>query len=154
MPRSPSARPRRPAASLVAVLRKHAQQQAADAGFLLYYFADEALRPLPRPVEEACANVVDEALLNIRRHARAARVWIRIGLAQDALLLTVRDDGAGFDADDALRRTEAGECRGLADLRDLVVLLGGTLELRTAPGQGSTLVASFPLVPMLVVENG
>lgn len=130
---------------MAGALRRHAQKEADQAGLTLYFFADDALRPLPKPIEEACTLLVEEALENVVRHADASKLWIRLGLAQAALLVTVRDDGRGFEVDDAARKAHTGEAKGLAGMHEQITALGGNLELRTGAGQGATLVASFPL---------
>ena len=63
------------------------------------------------------------------------------------LELSVRDDGGGFDLAAARRRAAAGASLGLASMEERVALAGGSFELRSAPGQGTVLVASFPLEP-------
>ena len=130
---------------MAGALRRHAEKEAEQAGLTLYFFADDALRPLPRPIEDACTRLVEEALENVVKHAGASNLWIRLGLAQAALLVTVRDDGRGFDVDDAARKAHTGEAKGLAEMHEQITALGGSLQLRTGAGQGATLVASFPL---------
>src|SRR5262245_37834716 len=99
MPRGSLPRRRR-SPGLAGALRKHAEQQAAAAGITLYFFADDALRPLAKPIEQACTQLVEEAMANVLRHSGAQNLWIRLGLARAALLVTVRDDGQGFDVND------------------------------------------------------
>jgi signal transduction histidine kinase len=130
---------------MAGALRRHAQKEADQAGLTLYFFADDALRPLPKPIEDACTLLVEEALENVVRHAGASNLWIRLGLAQAALLVTVRDDGRGFDVDSVRRRAGAGASLGLIGMEERVALLGGSFELRSLPGHGTAMLASFPL---------
>jgi signal transduction histidine kinase len=133
-------------------LRDRAKREAAAGDLTLYFYADEALRPLPAPIEAACFDLVQEAVSNVVRHAEASRVWVRIGLARDDLLITVRDDGAGFDPESAQRRALSGEHVGLPALYDRINAMGGSLEIRSAPQEGTTLAASFPLGPLVATE--
>jgi signal transduction histidine kinase len=57
----------------------------------------------------------------------------------------VRDDGKGFDLESARRRAAAGGSLGMVSMEERVALEGGSLELRSAPGQGTVLLATFPL---------
>jgi two-component system sensor histidine kinase UhpB len=135
-----------------AELRARALREAMAGGLTLYFYADEALRPLPGPIEAACFDLVQEAIVNVVRHAKATRVWVRLGLARDDLLVTVRDDGAGFDPDSAQRRALSGDHVGLPTLYDRINAMGGSLEVRSAPHEGTTLAASFPLGPLDLTE--
>lgn len=75
--------------------------------------------------------VVSEAVANALKHARASRVRVRVGAAQDRLTVAVVDDGVGGVADDAL----------LPALRDRVVSVGGSLHVESAAGAGTTIRA-------------
>jgi len=72
---------------------------------------------------------------------------VRLFTADGQLALSVRDDGAGFDLEAARRRASAGESLGVVGMEERVALAGGRLELRTSPGQGTVLLATFPLAP-------
>lgn len=133
-------------------LRARAGREAEAGNLTLYFFADEALRPLPGPIEAACFDLVHEAIANVVKHAGATRVWVRLGLARDDLLVTVRDDGGGFDPDSAQRRALSGDHVGLPALYDRINAMGGSLEVRSAPREGTTLAASFPLGPLDLTE--
>ncbi len=69
------------------------------------------------------------------------------------LHLVVRDDGAGFDVETALERAVRGECLGLLGMKERVELLGGLLEIDSAPGRGTEVHARFPLTPDRPLER-
>jgi two-component system sensor histidine kinase UhpB len=96
-------------------------------------------------VETACFRVAQEAITNVLRHARARNLWLRLFTADGRLALSVRDDGDGFELDAAKRRAAAGGSLGVVGMEERAALAGGSLELRTAPGQGTVLLATFPL---------
>ena len=79
------------------------------------------------------------------RHARARNLWVRLFTAGGRLALSVRDDGGGFDLEAARRRAAAGGSLGLAGMEERMALAGGSFELRSPPGQGTVLLATFPL---------
>jgi signal transduction histidine kinase len=86
-------------------------------------------------------RVVQEALTNTIRHARAKHVVISVHAGDDRLLLSVTDDGVGVDP--AGRRGGLG----LRGIEERVRELNGTVEMRSATGRGSTLTIELPLAP-------
>ena len=95
--------------------------------------------------ETVCFRVAQEAVTNVLRHARARNLWLRLFTAGGRLALSVSDDGSGFDLEAARRRGAAGASLGLVGIEERIALAGGTLELRSAPGQGTVLLATFML---------
>ncbi|TMA20196.1 MAG: hypothetical protein E6J84_02835 [Deltaproteobacteria bacterium] len=106
---------------------------------------DTCLKGRPSPnVETALYRIVQEALTNVVRHARASNV--RIQLARDAkgaLHCGIRDDGAGFDVVTLLSRKERGGL-GLIGIRERLNAVGGTLQIRSETGWGTELRIEIP----------
>jgi signal transduction histidine kinase len=102
--------------------------------------ADASLRALrlSDELEGAAYFTVAEALANTLKHGRADRLDIELRENGDRLIVSVSDDGNGFDAAEA-RGT------GLANLHDRVAAVGGALQIDTSPGAGTTVIADFPL---------
>lgn len=123
---------------LAAALRSHLDRQARVAGLAPHFEADEAPHDIAPETETACFRVAQEAITNVLRHARARNLWVRLFDADGRLALSVRDDGAGFDV-------EAVRGLGLAGMEERTALAGGSLELHAAPGQGTVVLAMFPL---------
>jgi signal transduction histidine kinase len=97
--------------------------------------------PLPRVDEDVEANayfLVSEAVTNALKHANASRITVGIRLERDALRVEIRDDGRGFDP------AAVHHSGGLQHLRDRVNALGGTLQLVTAPEEGTRVTALLP----------
>ena len=130
---------------LAAALRSHLDRQASLSGLQPHFDASEAPPAVAPEVETACFRVAQEAITNVLRHAGAHNVWLRLFTAGGRLALSVRDDGRGFDLEAARRRGAAGDSLGLVGMEERVALAGGTLELRSAPGQGTVLLATFAL---------
>ena len=130
---------------LAAALRSHLDRQASVAGLAPHFDAAEAPQDIEPDTETACFRVAQEAITNVVRHARARNLWLRLFTATDRLALSVRDDGSGFDLDAARGRAASGASLGLVGMEERIALAGGSLELRAAPGQGTTLLATFPL---------
>ncbi|MDH5352088.1 MAG: PAS domain-containing sensor histidine kinase, partial [Betaproteobacteria bacterium] len=130
---------------LVAALRSHLDRQARLGRLTPHFEIQEMPSKLTAEVEIACFRVAQEAINNIVRHARAGNVWLRLFVAGERLALSVRDDGAGFDVATAQRRAAVGESLGVISMEERVALAGGTLQIHSAPGQGTVVVASFPV---------
>jgi len=98
---------------------------------------------LPPDLETTLYRVLQEALTNVAGHAAAGRVSVILKRSLEDVLLIVEDDGRGFDPQAAL--DPAGTRLGLRGMRERVALFGGTLEIESSPGGGSTLFARVPL---------
>jgi signal transduction histidine kinase len=98
---------------------------------------------LPLEVETAAYRIIQEALTNVARHAGVSQVVVQVRVSEEALTLFVVDEGAGFDAEQA---TEATFTMGLAGMRERADLLGGTLRISSAPGEGTTIEAELPVM--------
>jgi two-component system, NarL family, sensor kinase len=95
---------------------------------------------LPLRAEEELFRIAQEALANIRQHAHATNAEIALRGKERSATLTVRDNGAGFDA--SIRRE--GHL-GLIGMKERARLLGGRLRVTSRPGKGTVITASIPL---------
>ena len=130
---------------LAAALRSHVDRQAKLGGLRPHFDAADAPALVAPEVETACFRIAQEAITNVLRHARGRNLWVRLFTADGRLALSVRDDGAGFELEGARRRAAVGDSLGVIGMEERAALVGGSLELRTAPGQGTVLLATFPL---------
>jgi len=104
-------------------------------------------RDLPADVQVVLLRATQESLANVRKHAAAASVGVRLEYRQQGMLLEVRDDGAGFvpPGDSAPGSGPAGERMfGLLGMRARVQQVSGTLEVCSAPGGGTTVRVEIP----------
>jgi signal transduction histidine kinase len=125
---------------LEVALRVHVERQAALGRTAMHFESGR----LPRLAEEAeirCFRIAQESLTNVLRHAQARNAWVSLDLREGNLVLTVRDDGVGFDAEAARGRGGVG----LLGMQERMALAGGTLDIRSEPAQGCTVTATFPL---------
>jgi signal transduction histidine kinase len=130
---------------LVAALRSLLHGQAQRVGYQVTFSAGPLL-PAPTAEQELiCYRVAQEALTNVARHAQASHVTLEVGVHEDQLRLTVRDDGVGFDLEAERRRARAGGSLGLLSLEERAALGGGALAIDSAPGRGTTLVLTLPV---------
>lgn len=112
---------------------------------------DLKFRELPKEIAREPAlclfRVAQEALRNVARHARARAVEISLRGLDGGLQMAVRDDGCGFDTNSQRVRANLG----LVSMHERVRSLGGELEVESAPGQGTTILAWVPLGESLSV---
>ena len=106
-------------------------------------FEDNSARvPFPDIISVTLYRVLQEALLNSARHAQAGQAWVTLAADDAQIVLTVRDDGQGF-----VEGQSTGEGTGIQTMRERVTLAGGLFELRTSPGQGTTVAVTFSAGP-------
>lgn len=100
---------------------------------------------LPHNLEGVCYRITQEALNNATRHARAKKIRIRVELTDRLLKLSISDDGIGFDMDTARNKALKTGSLGLISMEERAQLAGGRLKVRTVPGAGTTVRATFAL---------
>ena len=98
---------------------------------------------VPSTTAIAVFRVAQEALTNVVRHARASRADLRLAQDDGGLVLTVSDDGVGFDVDEARARPTASV--GLFGMAERVALVGGTIELLSRKGAGTRVEVRVPV---------
>jgi signal transduction histidine kinase len=108
---------------------------------------------LPSTLEVNLFRVAQEALSNVRKHAETDRVCVAIGSQEGVVRLEVRDWGRGFRPSGVRGSAGPGETVGLSSMRDRVALLGGSLQIRSEPGLGTSVVAEIPLSAAGEVEE-
>lgn len=97
-----------------------------------------AARRMPGAVEVHLLRIATEAVTNAVKHAGARRIVAGVRFASDALTVRVRDDGRGFDSARAMKLSSGHF--GLLGMNERAQRIGGTLDLRTAPGSGTEIV--------------
>jgi PAS domain S-box-containing protein len=139
---------------LVAALDWYCKHQVPRLG-LGAHFTSDPLPKQPYPaIETAYFRVVQEAVTNAAKHATAQQVWITLQQRDNALLLTIRDDGTGFDVVAIRQRTAQGVGFGLRGMEERVRLIGGQLDICSTPGHGTEIRARVPLGESVVVPVG
>lgn len=100
---------------------------------------------LPGAAAMAIYRILQEALSNVARHAGASRVAVRVGLEDGMLVLTVADNGRGFDVAGVLSGPVEGKL-GLLGMQERAAVLGGRFSIHSVPGLGTTVRVALPLV--------
>jgi signal transduction histidine kinase len=100
---------------------------------------------MPPAVETTLFRVAQEALNNVRRHARTTKVHIALQRDAHTIQLSIRDWGCGFDASVPVERTRPGERMGLLGMYEHVATVGGRCEISSATGAGTEVRITIPL---------
>jgi signal transduction histidine kinase len=131
---------------LAAALRQYATRTGELAGFGVQV-SDEAGGELPAELRVVAYRIVQEALANVRLHARASRVAIRLEESEGGVLVRVSDDGVGFLPGMAERQVRGH--LGLVSMREQATMAGGWCRVASAPGMGTSVELWLPRGPRL-----
>jgi signal transduction histidine kinase len=123
---------------LISEFRQNTKVEVSLAG------PKEHLSDLPQINAMALFHICQEALANIAKHANASKVTIDLWTTSDRALLEVHDDGDGFDLEKANKTVG----HGLANMQTRVANVGGDLDIISAPGEGTTILAWVPRAPV------
>ena len=100
---------------------------------------------LPASIEITVFRVVQEAISNIRKHAKATRVNLRLKFQEDKLLVDISDNGQGFNLSRTLDSAILVGHLGLLGMRKIVEMLGGDIKIKTSEGKGTTITLDLPV---------
>jgi signal transduction histidine kinase len=104
----------------------------------------EDIGPLTKRVQGTLFNIVQESVNNAMKHAQAKHIWIKIAKKADELMLTIQDDGKGFDLQAVKASYDQRGSFGLLSLEERARLVGGHAELLSAPGAGTSVRVVVP----------
>jgi signal transduction histidine kinase len=90
-------------------------------------------------------RIIQEALNNIAKHAAAKCVNVLLERREDSIILIAEDDGTGFDTSIQIVADEPGGGLGLVGMRERAALIGGDVEIESAPGKGTTIFVRVPI---------
>jgi signal transduction histidine kinase len=130
---------------LVSALRWYVSRYTDRVGVQVQVEAVDLAERLEREVETTLYRVVQEALTNVARHARARNVHLRLERKVSSIVATIEDDGQGFNTRELTDKTAPERGAGLLGMRERVTLLGGTFRLVSVPGGGTELSVEIPL---------
>jgi signal transduction histidine kinase/ligand-binding sensor domain-containing protein len=134
-------------AGLVPAIDLFLKSLAARSGTRIEFDAAPGVSRTPPGLSTTVFRLVQEAVGNALRHARAGVVRVTLRDEPDALRLVVEDDGVGFDPAAVARSAQRGEHLGLLGMTERVHSVGGTIELDSRPGAGSRIAVRIPHEP-------
>jgi PAS domain S-box-containing protein len=132
---------------LASACRNFCKELAARANLAVKCHLSRSSRRLPPAIELNLFRIVQEAVNNVEKHARAKTVRLRITFQGDTILLKVQDDGRGFEP----RTSGAGKGKwrgiGITNMRERAASLGGSFEVQSVPHEGTTITVRVPCKP-------
>lgn len=131
-------------AGLSAALESYVKQFQRRTGIEVRFDAAQHAARLPPELESVLFRVVQEALANCAKHARATLITIDLHLDASSASLAIRDDGIGFDAESKQETTHAGGL-GILTMREMVEFSGGSFVLESLSGNGTRITVEIPL---------
>ena len=126
--------------ALTEYLHRFSQQSGIRARLVM---GDDAIVKFAPGAEIQLLRIIQEALTNVRKHSQASRAWVRFEADEAGTVITVEDDGRGFDP--SLIGQDGREHFGLQTMRERAESVGGVLQISTQPGQGTRLTVQLPL---------
>ena len=127
---------------LVPALRSYVRNRLRTGSIEVTFRYGGGKRRLPPQVELLLFRVVQEAVTNILRHAEASAAEVYLNVEETAAIVTIRDDGKGFDVEYALQSAESWGLRGM---QERVTLLGGRLHIESQSDKGTMVRVEIPL---------
>lgn len=130
---------------LVPALREYVVQLQDREAFQVHLEAEDLSDELDKKVEGTIFAIVQEAVNNARKHADAQNVSIRLEKQEDAVVVTIDDDGKGFDLDPEGEDGDRHKHFGLINMRERARLIQGQFSLDSRKGEGTTVELRVPL---------
>ena len=128
---------------IIPALANYVREFGANNGIKVQFDAPKGFPNLSPVAELQLLRIVQESLTNVRRHAQASEVRVKLENTRDAVEMIVKDNGQGFTLAD-LEKAPPGY-HGLNIIRERAEGLGGSLDIATAPGEGTEIKVSLPI---------
>ncbi len=142
---------------LVAAIQAYiAQETRRDHNSIVYHLSVIDNSTLETEASSMIFSIIQEALNNIRRHAQAKNVWIRIFRNDTTWVAEIEDDGQGFEVSKVMSHYENNNSFGLLNMKERAQLVGGVLQIVSpAPGKqnGTCVRLSIPLAYLLALQK-
>ena len=130
---------------LIPIVKKFIDEFKSQTGIRAELTVLGKQKRLDQSVEVALFRTIQEALNNCKKHAEATRVSVKIEFLSNAINVVIDDNGKGFEPQIVRTKMIQNDHFGLLGMEERIVLLGGTWNLQSAPGQGTRIIARIPL---------
>ena len=132
---------------LGAALQLFTERHQVGGKTQIHLHLEDAATRYPARVESTVFGIVQEAVNNALKHARAQNLWVRLAQRGLTLAVEVEDDGVGFDMERVVQSYASRESFGLLNMRERADIVGGELTMVSAVGQGTTVMLRVPALP-------
>ncbi len=130
---------------LVAAVRQYVNNIVVSRGIEVHFDMEPINKKLFPEEELSLFRLVQGAVGNIIQHSEAKNVYIVLKQQDDNLVVSISDDGKGFEIDRLTEMREIGRGYGLLNMKERMILIGATCNVQTEPGEGTTVKAFLPL---------
>lgn len=130
---------------LAAALRRYVEPSRSSEKFQVDLQIVGLGKSLPQAVEIAVFRIVQEALANAAKHSGAGKAEVRVHSEGGQVVVTISDEGSGFDVEAAMRQARGKDQSGLVDMQLRAELVDGALEISSKPGVGCTVSLTIPI---------
>jgi signal transduction histidine kinase len=129
-----------PAEAFVPAIRQYLHNIAGRSGVAVHLDAADSAEGLGPKVEHALFRILQESMNNALKHAEADEVRVRLACEPERIMLSIRDNGRGFNA----QHTPSEGHAGITGMKETMNAVGGTLDIQSRAGEGTTVTASVP----------
>jgi signal transduction histidine kinase len=130
---------------LLGVLHDTVERFQRETGIVARFTSDLEEFDMPQPVCRELARIVQEALVNVRKHSQARRVGVRLGASDNGWKIVIEDDGQGFSFTGRFSQQQLDDLgKGPLVIKERVRLIEGELTIESNPGRGSRLEITIP----------
>jgi signal transduction histidine kinase len=130
---------------LLGVIHDTVERFQRETGIVARFTSDLEDLDMPQPVCRELARIVQEALVNVRKHSQARQVGVRLGVSGGSWKVVIEDDGQGFSFTGRLSQQQLDDLgKGPLVIKERVRLIEGELTIESNPGQGSRLEITIP----------
>jgi two-component system nitrate/nitrite sensor histidine kinase NarX len=128
---------------IVTALGNYVREFSNNIGIRVQFDVPKPFTKLSPVAELQLLRIAQEAMTNVRRHAMASEVKVKLDNTHEAVVMTVKDDGQGFDLQE-IEKSPPGY-HGLSIIKERAEGLGGSLNIATAPGEGTEITVTLPI---------
>lgn len=125
---------------LVAAIEWHLKEFQKRSGLIIGFNEPAEELTIPDAAKNGLFRILQESLTNISRHANATKVNVSLERRDKQLILTIEDDGQGFDTDKLTEKPTLG----ILGMKERCQMMGGSFSIRSAPGKGTTVMVAVP----------
>jgi len=130
---------------LVAALEQYLKKLEEEAGLVAHLETPDLGDRLDTEIEGVAFSIIEEAVTNAKKYARAQNIWVRLGFEDNLFVATIEDDGRGFDVAEVLDSYDQRDSMGLINMRERAELVEGTWTIESAIGRGTKVTLIVPL---------
>lgn len=128
-------------------LQAYVDRQREKRDLAIHFEMDASSPRLNERAEAAIFSIVQEAVGNVRKHAAAQNLWIKLQKRNGNLIVFVKDDGCGFDTQDVELSYAQRGSMGLLNMKERAEIANAKLTIQSTPGQGTTVRLDAPAEP-------